>query len=256
MRINIDRLLLEIARCPNVPICLEDADSNLDCVNVVSSQNIVDITMYQVPEPWTGRISESPLLFLSSNPSISETEAYPKWGHRDEEIIDFFNNRFGGGNRLWIKDGIKALKQDGEYAKWTPFWASIRQRSIELYQREVTPGIDYAITEVIHCKSLNEKVAYGALGECTDRYLARVVPISAAKVMVILGDPAYEGFTNRFSITPISSRHGSLDFNDRTMIVAFLPHPNARKKRTFIDLFEPAELSEIRAHLFGNEKKS
>ncbi|WP_196524075.1 hypothetical protein [Nostoc commune] len=32
----------------------------------------------------------------------------------------------------------------------------VRQRAIELLERDVIPGIDYAITEIVHCKSENE----------------------------------------------------------------------------------------------------
>ena len=247
-------LLLAIAHCPNVMVWFDNTDPNLDWVEVIYSQDVTDITTFQVPEPWSGRISTIPLLFLSSIPSISKTEAYPKRTTGDEEIIDFFKNRFGGGQRLWVKDGTKALQQDGEYATYTKFLASVCKRAVELYQREVTPGIDYAITEVIHCKSLKEKEASDALNECADRYLARLIAISEAKVLVILGDLASEGFTKRVSLTYISNRHGKFEFNDRTMMVVFLPHPDSWKKRTFIDLIKPTEWDEIRAYLLRNEQ--
>ena len=51
----------------------------------------------QVPEPWSGNLEHAPILFLSSNPSISTAELYPRWEWPDEEIADFFGRRFGGG---------------------------------------------------------------------------------------------------------------------------------------------------------------
>jgi hypothetical protein len=32
----------------------------------------------------------------------------------------------------------------------------VRQRAIELLQRDVRPGVDYALTEIVHCKSKSE----------------------------------------------------------------------------------------------------
>jgi hypothetical protein len=51
----------------------------------------------QVPEPWSGELEHALILILSSNPSISTAEIYPRWEWPDEEIADFFGRRFGGG---------------------------------------------------------------------------------------------------------------------------------------------------------------
>ena len=63
----------------------------------------------QVPEPWSGDLEGAPILFLSSNPSISTAELYPRWKWPDEEIAGFFGRRFSGGrmggNRERRKEG-------------------------------------------------------------------------------------------------------------------------------------------------------
>ena len=59
---------------------------------------------HQLPEPWAGHLSEAPILFVSSNPSIrgqfaldglaAPTRDGITWNDSDEEIIDRFENAF------------------------------------------------------------------------------------------------------------------------------------------------------------------
>jgi len=111
-------------------------------------------------------------LFVSSNPSISEVEACPRWSAPDDLIDEFFTQRFGGGRKVWIKQGRYGLRQDGTYGRAVAFWSAIRQRAIELLERPVRPGHDDALTEVVHCKSKAEQGVRGALVECAGRYRA------------------------------------------------------------------------------------
>ena len=43
-------------------------------------------------------------------------------------------------------------------------------------------GLDYALTEVVRCKSRQERGVPEALGTCSSRYLARTLELSAARV--------------------------------------------------------------------------
>jgi hypothetical protein len=87
-------LLLEIARCPHVRNCITNPDAVHPCSEIVRAQESKLLDHHQVPEPWLGNLATAPLLFISSNPSISSTEDYPRWSRSDDEILSYFNERF------------------------------------------------------------------------------------------------------------------------------------------------------------------
>lgn len=71
-------LLLEIARCSNIRVCLNGGKVSA-CTDIVGIQGEL-LSRHQVPEPWTGHLEKAPILFLSSNPFLSQLDAYPRWG--------------------------------------------------------------------------------------------------------------------------------------------------------------------------------
>lgn len=80
--------------------------------NCVEFWNVVTLNEYKVPEPWSGRIEQVPILFLSSNPSISSVEDYPRWSWSDGAIDDFV----GHGQMVpLITSSIIALVVDARY---------------------------------------------------------------------------------------------------------------------------------------------
>jgi hypothetical protein len=203
----------------------------------------------QVPEPWSGELEHALILILSSNPSISTAEIYPRWEWPDEEIADFFGRRFGGGRRQWIKDGTKSLRPDGSYGRATAFWAAVRQRAIELLQREVRPGVDYALTEIVHCKSKSEIGVAEAKKRCVPRYLRRVLALAAAKVIVVLGKPARQAAQEEFGIPEDAVVYGPQALCGRERMLAFLPHTNYRGPRTFAGCLPAGKLEILRSFL-------
>ena len=66
-------LLTNIARCPITHQIIQNPEKSksLPCYKVVKSQPIKSYENFQLPEPWGGHIDKAPILFLSSNPSIS-----------------------------------------------------------------------------------------------------------------------------------------------------------------------------------------
>ena len=96
----MNNLLIEISHCPIAKSIIENRSQENPCREIVLSQDIETISDFQLPEPWSGQISIAPLLFLSSNPSISLTEQYPLWSWSDEAITDYFIHRFGTGQRI------------------------------------------------------------------------------------------------------------------------------------------------------------
>lgn len=50
-----------------------------------------------------------------------------------------------------------AFVRDGTHAPgWVRFWAAVRARASELLGRSAIAGFDYAISEIVHCKSDSE----------------------------------------------------------------------------------------------------
>lgn len=241
-------LLNEIAHCPHVNFCIQNPSVEHPCREIVFSQSSSTLNEYQVPEPWSGRIEQAPILFLSSNPSISSVEDYPRWSWSDDAIDDFFNNRFGGGRKVWIVDGIKSLQKDGTYSS-VNFWSAVRQRAIELFQRNVTPGSDYAITEIVHCKSVNEIGVKKAQNQCVQSYLQKVLEMALARVVVVLGVRAREAMQYEFNIPKDVSLFGPIAIGDREKLITFLPHPNAFGIKTFAKCLNYEELESLRAFL-------
>jgi hypothetical protein len=245
-------LLHEIVNCPHAKKCLVGNGTENPCHPIVNSQGHQP-EQFQVPEPWSGQIERAPILFLSSNPSIGDEEVYPTWAWSDSDVHDYFNHRFGGGHQNWIIDGTKSLKKDGEYSHAVRFWAAVRQRAIELLPgKDVKPGIDYALTEIVHCKSKGEIGVKEAQSQCVETYLMRILELSAAKVIVVLGSNAKQAiqrqFPGQFPICEQILVSEAIEIGGHERIFAFLPHPNARQPRSFSKCL-PNELEKLRAYL-------
>ncbi len=241
--------LHEITHCPIVQQWFTDHNSTNPCANVISSQGVQSLEHFQVPEPWSGDIEHAPILFLSSNPSFEEnrSEEYPQWS--DEWTADFFRHRFGGGRKQWIdEDGVRSLQWDGSRGKAVPFWREVRSRARELFERDVRPGVDYALTEVVHCKSKGQEGVKEALRECARRYLQPVVALSGAKVVVVLGKHAEKAVRDEFRLSS-GSTFGPLQIGKHQRYIVFLPHPNAHSYRSFEKCIDGKKLQELRVFL-------
>lgn len=240
-------LLHEITHCPNVQRWYVSPQSSNPCSKVISEQHCRSLSDFQVPEPWSGDLEHAPILFLSSNPSFDEVEDFPRWSWPEEWIEDYFINRFRGGRKQWIEKGTHRLMPDGSYEP-VSFWAAVRQRAIELLMEDVRPGIDYALTEVVHCSSRSEAGVPEASNECARRYLQRVVKLSGAKVIVVFGTTIKNTVKREFGL-PEGNVFGPIDVGERKRYVVFLPHPNARQVRSFKKCIEDEKLQELRAFL-------
>ncbi|MEG4984777.1 hypothetical protein QUB08_03200 [Microcoleus sp. BR0-C5] len=243
------KLLHEIVHCPHARKCLEAPSIENPCCEIVSYQRPLDLAEFQVPEPWSGHIEQAPILFLSSNLSIDSDEVYPTWHWSDNDIDDYFSHRFGGGQKDWIMNGTKSLLRDGTYSHAVKFWAAVRQRAIELLQRDVNPGNDYALTEIVHCKSPAEIGVAQAQDQCVDAYLLRTLELSRAKVVVVLGTRAKQVIQSQFNISSTASISESIKIGKHERFFAFLPHPNARSYRSFAKCLQDDELERLRASL-------
>lgn len=236
-------LLLEIARCQN----LNSKDS--PCRTIAQTQSEED---RQVPEPWSGDLENAPILFLSSNPSISMSEKYPRSSWSDDKIIDFFSHRFGGGLEGWTKDGKYTLLEEGSVyrSKGVRYWASARRRAIELFEKDdVHPGIDYAFSEIVHCKSHKEMGVKEAMPKCTGRYLKKIVACSGARIIVCFGRFAADAVHQTFGIPDDVKVSESVQVGSRLRIFTFMPHPNARMVRSFVGCLSVSEFDWLKSWL-------
>ena len=94
-------LIIKVARCEL--IVRAQRENAHDCHAVVGSQAGTGEGDRQVPEAWAGNLQSSGLVFLSSNPSISEpgpgqplnsAEDYPRVSSTDNAIVEFQGRRF------------------------------------------------------------------------------------------------------------------------------------------------------------------
>lgn len=260
-------LLAEIAACPLVGAALAGGHP---CSKVVGAQQATFGELRQVPEPWNGHIDTAPLLFVSSNPSISETERYPTatWSdaHRPPErgawaeghLAGFFNGRFDHGTDApWILNGTSTLQRHGNYSKRVTFLSHVKGRAREMFGdalgRAVIPGVDYCITEIVHCKSKEEIGVGAAAATCTGRYLKRILALSPATVIVVLGATAAEIIRGYIGASEAETPdYAVIDTNlaGRTRTVLFFPHPSSFKPRK-LDQVAEEDRARLRAALLN-----
>ena len=243
-------LLLEICNCPNVKEAR--ADSDHPCAEVVRSQQAAALNDFQSPAPWVGQVHSAPILFVSSNPSISDTEHHPTWRKSTDFKVDYFERHFGGGAQPWTRDGTRTLQLDGSYSRAIRFYSGIKQRAAELLEREPEPGIDYALTWVVRCKSLKGIGVDSAVAECSSRYLLQTVRAARARLIVVFGRPARDAVGDVFgALTGSAHMDGPRKAGRYERWFAHLAHPSAlgratREKR-FSDRFSSAEIEHLRS---------
>ena len=222
-------LLLEICRCPNVKAAR--SDNGPPCAEVVRSRDVRTLNEFQVPSPWVGQIHRAPILFVSSNPSISETEHHPTWRKSADFRIDYFENHFSRGRTEWTQDGVRTLQRDGSYSRPVRFFSGIKRIAEEILGRQPRPGTDYALTYVVRCKSRDEIGVRQAANECSSLYLKRTVAAAKARLIVVLGNRAHEAVSREFDIV-VDQSHISrpMRVGRRDRCFVYLAHPSARGK--------------------------
>jgi hypothetical protein len=248
---ELKNLLFSITRCPNITLHFLEEKST-PCRKIINSQGVNKRSNFQVPEPWNGVIDKAPVLFVSSNPSIADQEQYPLWNSSRDQVNDFFTHRFGGGKKLWVKKGKYALTKNGTYQRATPYWAEIQNRASELLGREAVPGIDYAISEIVHCKSKNNIGVDEALQECAQRYLLKVLEISNAKIITFVGRKAEQYIKDSIDIEDNRNIVGPAVYYGKERLILFLPAPGSNKPRKFEKLFSKQELNLVISRIRDN----
>jgi len=253
----MENLLLEIAKCPNF---ITGAVVGNPCYEILSCQAG---HIRQVPEPWNGNIKTAKILFLSSNPSIGQNEMYPSFDDKegsltgdwnDDKVSNYFINRFSK-EHPYTKNYLYPQHIGGEYmSSWVRFWAAVRTIAKVILEKTVTPGDDYALVEIVRCKSKEERGVDAATNECVNRYLDSTISLSSAKIIICLGKKVEFAIRKKYNISSIDNMNGEnkieeIQINDRKIMLLFLPHPNARQKRNLFALFNEEQLKIIRSVL-------
>lgn len=226
--------LLRIARCPE----LEEASSPESSCNAIASlQAHLPAGERQVPEPWRGS-TEAPLLFISSNPSIDPADDSPTFACPDSDLIQYFDAGFP-------KEFPRVRLRTGEIRPtYVRFWAYVLGRAAELLEvdrRSIRPGVDFAITELVHCKSTEERGVAQALPMCIERHWQGVQRAMKARLFVALGAVA----ANHLAIEPgqlkkLTHPEGGVRW------LSALPHANAFDGKTFARRYSESDLRTLR----------
>lgn len=226
---NEQSLLLEIARCPVLEGYLRSGESAGDCASLINTQSPIDLQTHQAPEPWSGTLG-APIIFFGSNPSIDPLEEFPTLSWSDEDTVDFFEHRFGGGKRAWVNAKMQTLQTNGSRGDWVRYWSACRNRATEILGRPAFPGKDFAISEVVHCKSKKENadgrdVVNVAASACADRFLRTIVEASKAKFIFPMGAIALRQFSRIFDIDTAARTAGPIEIGSAPRMFIFLDHP-------------------------------
>ena len=206
------KLALDIGTCREVSKALKDESHPChDVVNWQANQwkspilQIENSKMHR-PEAWTGDIIHAPILFLSSNPSFNQDENYPNWETGEwpiEKVEDFSINRFTSKieRGYGASDGISAhnldrtIGKNGELLGKVTYWNWARNMVAYINGRkisEISAHSDYAMTEIVHCKSKSEEGVRKARLKCKDKFLERILALSNAQLIIISGKHACE----------------------------------------------------------------
>lgn len=200
------KLALAISSCGDTCDALKN--TSLPCHKVINWQaskwnpkvsEVMGSVMHR-PEAWTGDLERAPIIFLASNPSFGMKEKFPNWTSdwSDSEIEEFGVNRFdihkngnfGASDGPSFTKADRVLELDGKFSKRVSHWQWVRRFASTVLDKpldETSAISDYVMTEMVHCKSENEKGVPEALGHCAEKWLGKILEISPAKLIFIAG---------------------------------------------------------------------
>lgn len=242
--VDYKTLLLDINRCPE----LHGARIRYGhpCAKIVGLQRPES---FQAPEPWRGHMNTAPILFVSSNPSISGEDEFPPPDWTDAQILNHYQSCFD--------TNIRGPHQIDERSyNSVPFWREIKGRASEILGRAAIPGKDFALTELVHCKSTQEKGVKEAISHCTRLWLLPVMGQSAANIVVLVGRYAKDICTKIWNIDPTQKVHFGVATPGRNRAVIILPHPNARQKRNLSAHSSESERNRLRLLLTTGDSEA
>lgn len=204
------KLLLHIARNSEPQEIFEALKKGRDAQSpykeIVQNQIAEGVKKMHLPEPWNGHISKAKILFVSSNPSIGAHEDFPTKDWTDDEIVDFFENRFtesddGSESKFW--------KGIAKYTTWI-FPEAEEMTTLEVLDKYV------AMTEIVHCKSKYEI----GINECLESeapFLSKILNEFKGDIVIFVGRFAKEYYASNKNL-----------FSGTSFKIAEIYHPNAQ----------------------------
>jgi hypothetical protein len=212
------KIAVSIARCEELEFAKTD-DSH-PCSSVVREQD--NTSDRHLPEPWFGNLENSKVLFISSNPSIDLNpgmtgENYPRASWSDEDIAEWFIRRV---DQTWNMVPVSFRHPvhksflwrciDGQYRGANPSgrtpqqsWNRTHGVAVELLGPIADPSQNWALTEVVHCKSRDAQGVSKALPMCTTKWLSPILQTAKnANVMVLAGREVRDGWARMISDVP------------------------------------------------------
>jgi hypothetical protein len=227
-------LLLQIARCP---LIAEAGRGGRPCSQIVAAQRVIE-TDRQVPEAWAGNLRDARVLFLSSNPSISEpgpgqppeaVEPFPTLSSTDREIVEFIGRRFDQSvsPKPWVLNDRSLLRSGRYWPTPTRFWVSIRARAQELLDEPADPARNYVMTEVVHCKSRQEIGVAAAASTCARLYLEEILRLSGAPLIAVVGKKAHDALTGWLPSLPAPPYVTHAELGGRSRTLMYISHPSS-----------------------------
>ena len=181
-----------------------------DCVchPIYLSQGCGSRNAFHIPEPWNGDIEHAPILFVSINPGFTPDELYPNlddpnWTlpaltgvvFDNGKVEDFFENRFNNYYVRWStsqgKSHFSVRLANGKYKNVYGYWNYVQSIADFILNHPTTPGQDYALTELVHCKSRSTNVIpKKCFDECMKKHFQDVLnAASNLRYLVVIGAP-------------------------------------------------------------------
>ena len=212
--------------------CLSPGGDKLGCHRVATWYS-TEHSPHYVPEPWSGHLSIAPILFISSNPGggkqgegVNPNGTTNLWS--DDDLVRAFDSAFEPGQRPGVVDSTHIVDIRGSRTRAIRYLSWVWYTSRDLLAVDPRPGIDYALTEVVHCGTAGEAGVAEAYGTCSNRYFRRLLKESPASVIICTGAWAAEAFTEYFGTRFVDSGWGPGTLADSERVVLQVPHPNRR----------------------------
>jgi len=229
-RLAARALAVRIARCDLAQRCRNG--EALPCSRVANWGADTERRRYPAPEPWSGHLDQAPVLFISSNPGARDEAAAPlphaaTTNLSDDDLIDIFENAFHADGR----PGRIVKGEFNEDGSRQPYWAWTLETATELLQGVPQPGIDYVLTEVVHCGSQRESGVALAVEPCTKLYLGDLFRVSPARLVIAVGGTARNAISEQYRDAGVDVRSplrvaGPLLIEGQTRFVVGAWHPS------------------------------
>lgn len=230
MRTKDFELAQEISSCPFRLTGLVADDFPCNKVLKCQLEVTTDESKFHRPEPWIGSLSSAKVLFISSNPGLSidqgsEREVFPLESWSSEESAEFFVERFNQNRKPVIatfnnpnEPDFLTLSHDGQYRSGgkrpkqpQKTWQGVHKLAQEILGNDCDPHVGYALTEIVHCKSLMGKGVEEASTTCIEKWMPQILANTDAKVIVLFGAKVRDLFAIPFLNAPedFASKNGN-----------------------------------------------